>query len=126
MKPFIVIVSLLLAFSALHAEEPQEKFPNFALMDKDKAATVARKQAETDFASGKYRILVFGLVARSPAEERLTKAGVETKAIAGCIVSDGIIEGARVYNEIMREKLKAKLGHDVFSDKEQPDKKAEK
>jgi len=49
------------------------------------------------------------------AEKRPSKDGVEMKAIAGCIVSDGILEGARVYNEVMRERLKAKLGRDVFN-----------
>jgi hypothetical protein len=44
---------------------------------------------------------------------------VEVKAIAGCVVNDGILEGARVYNEVMGKKLKAKLGRDVFNDKDE-------
>ena len=117
MKPFIVIASLLLAVTAIQAAEPPDKFPNFALMDKDKAAAVARKQAEADFAAGHYRILVFGL--RSTAGDKgFAKDGVEVKVIAGCVVNDGILDGARIYNEIMREKLKAKLGRDIFAGKD--------
>ena len=89
-------------------------------LSKREAATAARKQAEADFAEGHYRMLVFGLRAvNSEHDKRLAKDGVEVRAIAGCIVSDGILEGARVYNQVMREKLKAKLGRDVFADKDE-------
>ena len=117
MKPLVTIASLLLIVSILNAAEPPAKFPDFAPLDKNKAAEVARKQAEADFAAGHYRILVFGL--RSTADDkRYAKDGVEMKPIAGCIVSDGILEGARVYNDIMREKLKAKLGRNIFAGKD--------
>ncbi len=119
MKPSIIIASLLLAVSAIQGAEPAEKFPDFTTLGKEPAATVARKQAEADFAAGKYRVLVFGMRReKSAAEVFLTKQGVETKSIAGCIVSDGILEGARVYNDIMRAKLKAKLGRDIFDEAE--------
>ncbi len=117
MKPFIVIASLLLAVTTIHAAEPPEKFPDFALMDKDKAAAVARKQAEADFAAGHYRILVFGMRS-TEGDKRFVKDGVEVKVIAGCVVNDGILDGARIYNEIMRAKLKAKLGRDIFAGKD--------
>ena len=117
MKTLTAILSLALIVSALHGAEPQAKFPDFAPLEKNKAAEVARKQAEADFAAGHYRILVFGL--RSTADDkRYAKDGVEVKPIAGCIVSDGILEGARIYNEVMREKLKAKLGRDIFAGKD--------
>ena len=117
MKPFIVIACLLLAVPAIHAAEPPEKFPDFALMDKDKAAVVARKQAEADFAAGHYRILVFGMRS-TEGDKGFAKDGVEVKVIAGCVVNDGILDGARIYNEIMRAKLKAKLGRDIFAGKD--------
>ena len=117
MKPSIAIASLLLAISAIHAAEPPDKFPNFALLDKGKAAVVARQQAEADFAAGHYRILVFGMRA-TEGDKAFAKDGVEVKVIAGCVVNDGILDGARIYNEIMRAKLKAKLGRDIFAGKD--------
>jgi hypothetical protein len=110
------LAALLIIAASLHAAEPKDDFPNFMALKKDEAAKVARKQAEADFTAGRYRILSFGLTG-AMKDERLAKAGIEKKPIAGCIVSDGILEGARVYNEVMREKLKAKLGRDVFDDK---------
>jgi hypothetical protein len=118
MKRVVVILTLLAA--TLHAAAPRDDFPNFMALKKADAVKVARKQAEADFAAGRYRMLVYGL--RGPVSEqdrRLAKEGVEVKAIAGCIVSDGILEGARVYNEVMRGKLKAKLGRDVFTDQDE-------
>jgi hypothetical protein len=116
MKYIVLILTLLTATP--HAADREEKFPEFMNLSKRAAAAVARRQAETDFAAGRYRMLVYGLRGSSD-DKRLAKHGVEVKAIAGCIVSDGILEGARVYNEVMREKLKAKLGRDVFNDKDQ-------
>ena len=119
MKLLIAITSLLLAVSAIQGAEPAEKFPDFMSLGKEAAAATARKQAEADFAAGKFRILVCGMRReKSAAEVFLAKQGVETKSIAGCIVSDGILEGLRVYNDIMREKLKAKLGRDIFDEAE--------
>ena len=104
-----------------------ENFPDFMKLDKATAAATARKQAEFDFAFGTYRILVYGEpMSKSLYDQRLKKAGVQEKAIAGCKISEGILEGARVYNEIMREKLKAKLGYDVFDEKSEPQKQPAK
>jgi hypothetical protein len=112
------IAALFIVVASLDAAEPKDDFPNFMALKKDEAAKVARKQAEADFAAGRYRILSLGLTA-AMKDERLAKLGIEKKPIAGCVVNDGILEGARVYNEIMREKLKAKLGRDVFDDKDE-------
>lgn len=118
MKRIVVILTLLAA--TLHAAEPKEKFPEFMDLSKREAAAIARRRAETDFAAGRYRMLVYGLrKSVSEQDRRLVKEGVELKPIAGCMVSDGILEGARVYNEVMRGKLKAKLGRDVFTDKDE-------
>jgi len=113
------LAAFLLVIASLHATEPEKPFPNFYQLDKQQAATTARKQAEADFAAGHYRILVLGLRASIP-DTQFAKYGVETKPIAGCIVSDGILEGARVYNEIMRKKLKTKLGRDIFEEPQKP------
>lgn len=112
------LIALLILLPSLRAAEPKDGFPNFMALQKAEAAKTARKQAETDFAAGRYRMLVYGLRGSSD-DKRLTKHGVEVKPIAGCIVNDGILEGARVYNEVMREKLKAKLGRDVFNDQDE-------
>lgn len=117
MKPAPAALMLLFIASSLHAAEPKDSFPQFMNLTKREAATTARRQAESDFAAGHYLILVYGLRAKqTPAEERLAKEGVEMKTIAGCIVNEGILEGARVYNEVMRGKLKAKLGRDIFNE----------
>jgi hypothetical protein len=114
------LASLLIITASLHAAEPKDAFRQFFELKKNQAAIAACQQAETDFAAGRYRMLVYGLRAvNSVQDARLKKEGVEVKAIAGCIVSEGIIEGARVYNEVMRERLKAKLGRDVFNDKDE-------
>ena len=114
----IIITAIMFLAASLHGAEPKENFPEFMNLDKKTAATSARKQAEADFAAGRYRTLVYGLrTSVSEQDKRLSTDGVEVKAIAGCIVSDGILEGARVYNEVMREKLKAKLGYDIFDEK---------
>lgn len=119
MKTILFSICLLLSAS-LDAEEPKGKFPEFMNLTKGEAATAARKQAEADFAASRYRILVYGLRTKnSSLEDRLAKAGVEFKTIAGCVVNDAILEGARVYNEVMHEKLRAKLGRDVFNDKDE-------
>ncbi len=109
------LIALLAITASLYAAEPKDDFPNFMALKKDEAAKVARKQAEADFAAGRYRILSLGLTA-AMKDERLAKLGIEKKPIAGCIVNEGILEGARVYNEIMREKLKAKLGRNIFDE----------
>ena len=114
------LAALLIITASLHAAEPKESFPEFMALKKDEAAKVARRQAEADFAAGNYRILVYGLRSSdSSFDLRLAKEGVHVRAIAGCVVNDGILDGARVYNEVMREKLKAKLGRDVFNDKDE-------
>ena len=103
------LAALLIITASLHAAEPKDSFPDFMKLSKRQAAAAARTQADADFAAGHYRMLVYGLRAtNSPSDARLAKAGVTVKAIAGCIVSDGILEGARVYNEVMSGKLKAK------------------
>ena len=111
------LATVILLAASLVAAEVKDDFPNFMNLDKKTAAATARQRADADFAAGKYRMLVYGLRRGNPAtDRRLAEAGVELKAIAGCIVSEGILEGARVYNEVMREKLKAKLGRDIFDE----------
>ena len=82
--------------TTIHGAEQKDDFPSFHPLNKQQAAATARKQAEADFAAGHYRMLVYGLRRQtSPFDQRLAKEGVEVKAIAGCIVSDGILEGRR-------------------------------
>jgi hypothetical protein len=113
-------VLILLAVVSFSAGESKDGFLNFYQLSKHEAATTARTQAVADFEAGRYRILVFGLRA-SAGDRRFEKYGAEVKPIAGCIVSEGIIEGARAYNEVIRGKLKAKLGCDIFEKTEKPE-----
>ena len=109
------LAALLLFAASLHGADPKESFPEFMNLAKHDAAKTARRQAQADFTAGHYRILVYGLRASSE-DKRFAKEGVQVKPIAGCIVNDGILEGARIYNEVMREKMKAKLGRDIFDE----------
>lgn len=111
------LATILLLTASLVAAEVKDEFPEFMNLDKKTAAATAHQRADADFAEGKYRMLVYGLRGGNPGTDgRLAEAGVEVKAIAGCIVNEAIREGARVYNEVMRGKLKAKLGRDIFDE----------
>jgi len=56
----------------------------------------------------------------TPSEKHLQKTyGVEMCAIAGCIVSDGILSGAESYNLKMKALLNEKYKKDIFFEAEQ-------
>ncbi|EIQ02004.1 hypothetical protein OpiT1DRAFT_00582 [Opitutaceae bacterium TAV1] len=126
MKTKSLLLCVLLA-SACGAETPDShvSYKSFFGLSKSEAETKAAALAKSDFESGIYRILVFGL---RPAPEHDTYAkhlksyGIECHAIAGCIVSDGILGTAKGYNEVMKLLLVKKIGKDVFAEYEQRNK----
>jgi len=93
-------------------------YETFYNLGKNEAAKKARQMAATDFAQGRYRILVYGLRRQdSPAEVNLKKRyGVATVPIAGCIVSSGITAAAESYNSTMKPLLRRKFGRDIFKE----------
>ena len=120
MKSIILSLSLLLA--SAHAAEnasPLDGYRSFFSLSKTEAETKAAALAKNDFEAGTYRILVFGL---RPAPEHdayvkhLKAYGIECQAIAGCIVSDGILGAAEGYNGVMKSLLMKKLGKDLFEE----------
>ncbi|MGJ8651705.1 MAG: hypothetical protein ACSHX8_00395 [Opitutaceae bacterium] len=74
--------------------------------------------AKSDYEKGIKRIFVYGLRGGSTDIDRAlaVKYQIYQVAIAGCIVSDGIIEGAKAYNETMKELLFIKYKKDVFKE----------
>lgn len=82
------------------------------------ASRLGRRLAEKDFMEGYYRILYYGLAANpSKPEARLYKRyGIRGYSVAGCLVTDGLVEGADSYNETMRNLLNQKYGKDIFKE----------
>jgi len=114
------LASFILFATSSFGAEPKDDLPDFFNLSAHDAGIAASKQANADFAAGRYRLLVYGMRGGSSvtiADKRLEKQGIKVEAIAGCVVSPGILEGALVYNRIMSAKLKARLGRDIFDDK---------
>jgi hypothetical protein len=73
--------------------------------------------ADFDVARGHYQILEWGLpVSWRPEYNRLLREryGIETRVIAGCVVSESLIAYAAGYNAVSTNAAKRKFGHDVF------------
>ena len=87
-------------------------------LSKTEATEKAKVMALADFEQGRYRILVFGLRrTESPREIQLKERyGVATTAIAGCVVSPGIVAAAEGYNSTMKPLLNRKFGRDIFEE----------
>jgi len=62
------------------------------------------------------------LLARTAAELR-ERYGVTVTAIAGCVVSDGILGAEEGYNSTMKPLLNRKFGHDIFKEAEEVSRK---
>ena len=78
-----------------------------------------RKEAESDLAHGKLRVVSFGLPAHWSGEYReilLHDYHIEHHAIAGCVVSEGILRYAAAYNQVMAQRIQALYGTHVFDD----------
>lgn len=68
---------------------------------------------------GHDEIQVYGLRRRSAGEfDRLlmSRYGVETNHVAGCVVSPELIRYARGYNSITRSRVNARFARDVFAE----------
>ncbi len=91
---------------------------SFAEWSKEQAQDKAPQLAKEDLKKGITRILVFGLRrGESPSERYLAKTyGVYFVPIAGCCVTDGIIEGAKAYNEVVEAYLKDLYKKDIFEE----------
>ena len=89
-------------------------------LTEDEGYAKGKDIATEDFRNGNYRVLVYGLRGFDmPSEKYLRETyNVETYPIAGCIVSDGIVGGAKGYNTIMKALLREKHGKDIFKEAE--------
>src|SRR5450755_5190335 len=117
---------LATALAPIHADmKPQDNeldgYATFNDLSKEDASKKAREMAETDFARNVYRVFVVGKrPAKSAYDDYLKeKYGVLTTAIAGCVVSDGIIGAQEGYNSTMKPLLNRKFGHDIFKEAEE-------
>jgi hypothetical protein len=125
MRATVIVFFAVFLATALYAEmKPQENdldgYAIFYDLSKESASKKAREMAEADFARDVYRIFVVG---KRPATSAYgdylkIKYGVLETAIAGCIVSDGIIGAKEGYNSTMKPLLNRKFGHDIFKEAE--------
>ena len=79
------------------------------------------QEAVADIAHGKLRVVSYGLPAHWVPEYREVLQqdyGIEYHAIAGCIVTDGILKYAAAYNEVMESRITSLHGPHVFDDAE--------
>jgi hypothetical protein len=106
-RPFIVVaVGLAISFTAVstwHLAAP---------LRGDLAARI-------DVHQGSYQILAYGLpTAERPeyAECLRRRYGVEFRAVAGCIVSPGLISYVEAYDRLASSAANRKFGHDIFEE----------
>jgi len=131
--PFLSFL-LLALFTTVQAEAPKTSsgqpqppetpYASFFALPKDSAATQGTALAESDFKNGIYRILTYGKPASFvPSRDYLRKHyGVESFAIVGCMVTDGLLSGADAYNSTMRTLLNRKFKKDIFAEAEEKNK----
>ena len=92
----------------------------FFMLPAKKASQLGSDMAEKDFAASLYRLLTYGEPGPEfPSEKFLRKTcGIRSIAIAGCVVSEGLVAGTQAYNARMKELLVQRLGEDVFAEAE--------
>lgn len=76
-----------------------------------------RKEAERDILQGRVAMLTYGLpVAWQPnyREILLNEHGIELRTVAGCMVSDSLLEYVAAYNEVMATHIAGTQGDGVF------------
>lgn len=75
--------------------------------------------ARYDISRGHYEVLGYGLpVAWRPEYARLLQEryGIKFRAVAGCIVSTGLVAYVDSYDRVSAEAVNRKFGHDVFKE----------
>lgn len=78
-----------------------------------------RKDAEADLARGKLRIVGYGLPVhwiREYREVMKRDYNVDDEAIAGCVVTDGLLRYVAEYNKVMEARIIARYGEGVFDE----------
>ena len=95
-------------------ESAREYYDPYAYRD-------GHQEAVADIAHGKLGVVSYGLPAHWVPEYREVLQrdyGIEYRAIAGCVVSDGILKYAAAYNKVMEARIIAQYGAHVFDDAE--------
>lgn len=75
--------------------------------------------AEINVRSGKFTILTYGLRSRGfPRFQRTLQEryGIEVKPVAGCVVSEDLVEFANAFNDVTIEAARRKYGHNVVAE----------
>jgi hypothetical protein len=73
--------------------------------------------AKQDLKAGRLTVLTFGLQASWSREYRdiLQRVyGIELRAVAGCVVSESLVQYVNAYNEVMDPAIAARHGKDLF------------
>jgi hypothetical protein len=76
-----------------------------------------RFHARYDLMRGKYQVRVYGLRGGdgAPYWALLRKRyGIEEAVVGSCVVTEGVAEEARGYNEVMGAALMSRFGEDIF------------
>lgn len=100
--------------------KPIDGYTEFDGLSQAAGLKKGRKLALEHFNQGDYQMLTFGLPGPETAEESAYKErlksryGVVISRAGDCVLSDGIIGGAKSYNATMTALLKERFGVDVF------------
>ena len=81
------------------------------------AAAEGRREAETDIRDGKLMLRTYGYAAGAKtkyAELLRERLGVETVAVAGCVVDASIVAETAAYNEVMKAEIAKRFGPDAL------------
>ena len=111
-------LTIAVVLAMLTVDSTPRSFP--IASQSQKAEWFANGQAEgkRDIASGKLMLKRYGLLAPwvPPTNKQLKdRLGVETTMVAGCVVTEELVEEANGYNEIMSLEIKRRSGDDAIS-----------
>ena len=121
-----LVISIVGSRADMKPEDSQlDGYAIFNDLPKEDAAKKGREMAENDFDKNIYRIFVVGRRPLQNAYDDFLKEryGVVVTAIAGCVVSDGIMGAEEGYNSTMKPLLNRKFGHDIFKEAEEANRK---
>ena len=110
-------LTIAVVLAMLTVDSTPRSFP--IASQSQKAEWFANGQAEgkRDIASGKLMLKRYGLLAPwvPPTNKQLKdRLGVETTMVAGCVVTEELVEEANGYNDIMLQEIERLFGKDAI------------
>jgi hypothetical protein len=78
-----------------------------------------QSEARNTLAGGRLELETCGLPSDwTPGYERLLleRYGIQTRTVAGCIVTDQILDHERGYNEVMRDEIQRRFGSRIWKE----------